>query len=99
MQRKDKRVHISSFGCVRALLFIEGGGSAEVAMAPLEISRLLSEWEKTESAKRSPNERVLTALRLLIPKARTLAPSVLAEVPIARVKRVTLVPDKETSGT
>lgn len=98
IKRKDKRVHMPSFGCVRALLFIDGGGSAEVAMAPLEMSRLLSAWEEAESAKKSPNEPVLAALRLLIPKTRTLAPDFLAEVPIARTKRVLLIPDFEDSG-
>src|ERR1035437_1676913 len=98
IKRKDKRVQISNFGCVRALLFIDGGGSAEIAMAPLETSRLLSAWEEAESAKKSPNEPVLAALRLLISKARTLAPDILAEVPIARTKRVRLTPDFGDTG-
>jgi hypothetical protein len=98
IKRKNKRVHMPRFGCVRALLFIDGGGSAEISMAPLEMSRLLRAWEEAESAKKSPNEPVLAALRLLIPKARTLAPDILAEVPIARTKRVMLMPDFEDSG-
>jgi hypothetical protein len=93
IKRKNKRVHMPSFGCVCALLFIDGGGSAEILMESLEMSRLLRAWEEAESAKKSPNERVLAALRLLIPKARTLAPDILAEVPIARTKRVRLTPD------
>jgi len=91
-------MYLPSFGCVRALLFIDGGGSAEIAMAPLEIYRLLNAWQEAESAKKSPNERVLAALRLLVSKARTLAPAVLAEVPIAKTERVTLVPDFGSAG-
>jgi hypothetical protein len=92
-KRKDKRVRISNFGCVSALLFTGGGGSAEIAMAPLEMSRMLKVWEEAEARKKNPDERVLAALRLLIPKTRKLAPHVLAEVPIAKCKRVALTPD------
>jgi hypothetical protein len=95
---KDKRVRVPSFGCVRALLFGETGGSAEIAFAPLEMSRLLAVWEEAERAKKTPNDRVLTALQFLIPKAKTLAPGIVAEVPIARTKRVNLVPDFEQNG-
>ncbi len=98
IKRKDKRVRVSSFGCVSALLFTDGGGSAEIAIAPLEMSRLLSAWEEAECARKAPDQRVLAALRLLIPKARTLAPGIVAEVPIARTKRVTLMPDFERDG-
>lgn len=98
VKRKDTRVRISRFGCVSALLFNELGGSAEIALAPLEMSRLLRVWEEAEAGRKVPDERVLTALRLLIPKARTLAPRIVAEVPIASTKRVTLTPDFEQNG-
>ncbi|MGD0546796.1 MAG: hypothetical protein ABR991_03085 [Terracidiphilus sp.] len=98
IKRKNKRVQMPSFGCVCALLFIDGGGSAEISMGSLEMSRLLRAWEEVESVKKSPDERVLAALRLLIPKARTLAPEILAEVPIARTKRVRLMPDFGDKG-
>jgi hypothetical protein len=55
--------------------------------------RLLSVWEEVEAARKRPDERVLAALRFLIPKTRTLAPHISAEVPIAATKRVKLVPD------
>lgn len=94
-RRKDKRVHVPRFGACSALLFVDGGGSAEIALAPLEVSRLLSIWEEAESGKRTPDQRILAALRLLIPKARTSAPHIVAEVPIARTRRVALTPDFE----
>lgn len=94
-KRKDKRVYLSSFSCVRALLFVDGGGSAEVSMAPLEMCRLLKAWEESESTKRAPNEQVLAALRLLIQKSRDRTPQIVAEVPIARTRRVILTPDFE----
>lgn len=93
--RKDKRVHVPRFGACNALLFVDGGTSAEIALAPLEVSRLLTIWEESESRKRTPDQRILAALRLLIPKARTSAPHIVAEVPIARTKRVALTPDFE----
>lgn len=94
-RRKDPRVHVSSFGACTALLFHDSAGSAEIALAPLEISRLLRVWEEAESAKKTPDQRVLSALELLIPKARTSAPAIVAEVPIARSNRAALIPDLE----
>ena len=93
VKRKDKRTQIARFGCVRSLLIVNGGPSAEVALAPLEMSRLLSAWKEFESAKGKPDERVLAALDLLIPQARTKAPGIVAEVPIASTERVLLKPD------
>lgn len=98
-KRKSKRVRVPRFGAFSALLFADGGGSAEVVLAPLEISRLLRAWEETESGRRTPDKRILDALRLLIPKARASAPHIVAEVPIAMTGRVTLTPDFEHDET
>lgn len=95
IRRKDKRVRAPRFGSCNALLFVDGGGSAEIALAPLEVSRLLTIWEEGESHKRKPDQQILAALRLLIPKARASAPHIVAEVPIARTRRVALTPDFE----
>ena len=92
-KRKDNRAQIARFGSVRSLLVVDGGLSAEVALAPLEMSRLLSAWKDFESAKVKPDERVLAALDLLISRARTKAPRIVAEVPIASTERVLLKPD------
>lgn len=94
-KRNIKRVRVQRFGAFSALLFADGGGSAEIALAPLEISRLLDAWEKAESRRKTPDERILGALRLLSSKARASAPHIVAEVPIAMTRRVALTPDFE----
>ncbi|HEV2133941.1 MAG TPA: hypothetical protein VGR47_06725 [Terracidiphilus sp.] len=92
-KRNAKPIRMQRFGAVSALLFADGGGSAEIALAPLEFSRMLHAWEEVESSRKTPDERILGALRLLTSKARAAAPHIVVEVPIAMTRRVLLTPD------
>ena len=94
MNGKRRCIRLSRFGCVSALLF-EDGGAAEVLLDGLELKRILEAWEQHEMKKNKRNDRIVSALRLLAPKARDLNLRLVAEVPIAqRRAKITPVTDQ-----
>lgn len=87
---KRKTMRLSQFGCVSGLLF-EHGGSAEVLLDGLELQRIIEAWAEHEAGKKKQDERVISALRLLAPKAFKADLRLIAEVPIAQ-KRAKITP-------
>lgn len=87
---KKDRIHITRFGACIGMVF-EEGGSAEMLMMPLELSRLLDVWIDHEGKKPKPDEKTLAALDVLTRKVRKLDVAIVAEVPIAQ-RRVRFEP-------
>jgi len=90
VSRKRKTTRLSQFGCVSGLLF-EHGGSAEVVLDGLELQRIIEAWAEHEAGKKKQDERIISALRLLAPKAFKSDMRLVAEVPIAQ-KRAKITP-------
>lgn len=91
--QSDIRQRLPRFGAATGLLFADHSGAVEIALAPLEIKRLLETWSVQELASQSSDAEVLRALHFLMEKTYTKAPSVIVEAPIASSGRTALVPD------
>ena len=93
--QSDIRPRLPRFGAATGLLFADYSGAVEIALAPLEIQRLLEAWSVHELSSEDSDAEVLQALHFLIEKTYTKAPRVIVEVPIASSGRAALVPDRQ----
>ena len=89
--RRVDNISLRSFGAVIGLIFV-GGGSAEIVMSRVEMSRILGALRDYEKGKNKPDEKLVAALDVVCRKAhgRFDRVRVVAEVPIAaRKARIT----------
>lgn len=91
----ENRVRLSRFGAAVGLLFSGRSGSVEVALAPLEVKRILQAWADWELVKEDSDTDTLRALHFLIEKTYEKAPRFIAEAPFASCGRASITPDLE----